>query len=319
MQRNSLGTKAVVFKKKKPFFVNLKEKYQLYLMLLPAFLLATIFCYVPLLGWVMAFTDYQLGQDMFRAQWTGFQQFTSFFSSAGDAWYTVRNTLVINLLSLFVGLFVACVFAILLNEVQVKVFKKFVQTSSFFPYFVSWVIVYMIFNSFFAVRSGVMNQMLMKIGVVSDGINFLGDPVYSWGMILFVNIWKGLGYNSVIFLAAIAGIDQEQYEAAAIDGASRFQKMIHITIPELTATLVVLLIMNSGWIFASNLEEFYLFCNDSNYTMMEVLDLYIYNYGLKYLNFSYATAVGIIKTIASILMFLLVNFTTKKLKGTAII
>lgn len=308
-----------IFPAKKSFTVRFKQQYQLYLMLLPALVFAAVFCYTPLSGWIMAFTDYQLGQDMFHARWTGFTQFSSFFSGANDALYTVRNTLVINLLSLFVGLFIACAFAILLNEVRLKGFRKIVQTTSFFPYFVSWVIAYMIFNSFFAVKSGVVNQLLVGSGAIGQGINFLGDPKYSWGMILFVNIWKSLGYNSVIFLAALAGIDQEQYEAAEIDGASRFQRINHITIPELTPTLVVLLIMNSGWIFASNLEEFYLFCNDSNYSMMEVLDIYIYNYGLKYLNFSYATAVGIVKTIASIAMFLIVNATAKKLKGSGIV
>lgn len=318
MQRDPTG-EGIVSSNKKSFTTALKQKYQIYVMLLPALVMAIVFSYVPLSGWIMAFTDYQLGQDMFRAKWTGLTQFVSFFSGANDALYTVRNTLVINLLSLFVGLFVACAFAVLLNEVHFKYFRKFVQTTSFFPYFVSWVIAYMIFNSFFAMRSGVVNQLLVNSGVIKTGINFLGDPNYSWGMILFVNIWKSLGYNSVIFLASLAGIDQEQYEAAEIDGASRFQRINHITVPELTPTLVVLLIMNSGWIFASNLEEFYLFCNDTNYKMMEVLDIYIYNYGLKYLNFPYATAVGIVKTIASIIMFLIVNATAKKLKGSSIV
>ncbi len=317
--RKSLAMERTVTPMKKSFFIRLRQQYQIYLMLLPAMIVAAVFSYVPLSGWIMAFTDYQLGQNMFQSKWTGFTQFSSFFSGANDALYTVRNTIVINLLSLFIGLFVACAFAILLNEVRLRCFKKFVQTTSFFPYFVSWVIAYMIFNSFFAVKSGVVNQLLVGGGIIGSGINFLGDPKYSWGMILFVNIWKSLGYNSVIFLAALAGIDQEQYEAAEIDGASRFQRINHITIPELTPTLVVLLIMNSGWIFASNLEEFYLFCNDSNYSKMEVLDIYIYNYGLKYLNFSYATAVGIVKTIASIGMFWIVNATAKKLKGSGIV
>lgn len=319
MAQEALAARQTADMRRRQFRIMFKDQYQLYLMLVPAVILAVIFYYVPLSGWLMAFKDYQLGQSIFAAKWTGLQQFKLFFTGANDAWYTVRNTLVINLMSLFIGLLAACVFAILLNEVRLKHFKKVVQTCSFFPYFVSWVIVYMIFNSFFAVKSGIVNQTMVNLGLWSTGKNFLGDPNYAWGMILGVNIWKTLGYNSVIFLAALAGIDETQYEAAEIDGASRMQRILHITVPELMPTMVVLLIMNSGWIFGSNLEEFYLFCNSTNYRMMEPIDLYIYDYGLKYLNFSYATAVGIVKTIASIIMFLIVNTVAKKINGTSIV
>ncbi len=302
----------------KPFGVRLKRQYQLYLMLAPAIILVVIFAYAPLSGWIMAFTDYELGKNMFTAPWVGFKEFISFFTGVNDAWYTIRNTLVINLMSLFVELVAACLFAILLNEVQFKRIKKIVQTSSFFPYFVSWVITYMIFNSFLAVKTGVVNQVLVDTGLTNQGINFLGDARYAWGLILFVNVWKSIGYNSVIFLAALAGIDQEQYEAANIDGATRFQKIAYITLPALAPTLVILLIMNSGWILGSNFEEYYLFTNSSNWERMEVLDLYIYNYGLKHLNFSYATAVGVVKTFASIIIFTLVNFTAKRINGRSL-
>jgi putative aldouronate transport system permease protein len=318
MQKTYSVQKSEMVCPRKSFGIRFRRQYQLYLMLLPAVVLAAVFSYGPLSGWVMAFTDYQLGKNMFTAKWTGFTQFQSFFGGANDALFTVRNTLVINLLSLFVGLFAACAFSVLLNEVHSKGVKKIVQTSSFFPYFVSWVIVYMIFNSFFAVKSGVINELLVSMGIIKHGINFLGDANYSWVIILLVNTWKVLGYNSVIFLSALAGIDQEQYEAAYIDGASRFQKIHHITVPSLAPTLVVLLIMNSGWIFASNFEQMYLFTNGSNWQTMEVLDLYVYDYGLKYLNFSYATAVGIIETMASIIMFMIVNYTAKKINGRSI-
>ena len=142
---------------------------------------------------------------------------------------------------------------------------------------------------------------------------------YSWGVILFVNFWKSIGYNSVIFLAAISGIDQEQYEAASIDGASHMQKIIHITLPGLMPTLVMLLIMNSGWIFSSNFEEFNLFSNSVNWQTMEVLDVYVYRYGLKLLDYSYATAVGVIKTIASLIMFFLVNLVAKRINGRSLV
>ena len=168
-------------------------------------------------------------------------------------------------------------------------------------------------------QTGVINVLLQDLGFIDKGINFLSDAKYSWGVILFVNFWKSIGYNSVIFLAAISGIDQEQYEAASIDGASHMQKIRHITLPGLMPTLVMLLIMNSGWIFSSNFEEFNLFSNSVNWQTMEVLDVYVYRYGLKLLDYSYATAVGVIKTIASLIMFFLVNLVAKRINGRSLV
>jgi len=296
-----------------------RSQYQLYLMLVPALVFVSVFFYLPLSGWVMAFTDYQLGENMFTAPWVGLKHFQRFFGGVDNAWYTVENTLVINLLSLFLGLVIACFFAILLNEVRSRACKKFVQTVSFFPYFVSWVIAYMLLNSFLAVKSGVLNQLMIQLGFIDTGINFLGDPKYSWQVVIFANIWKSLGYNSVIFLAALAGIDAEQYEAADIDGATRFQKIHYITLPGLAPTLVMLLIISSGGIFNSSFEQMYLFSNTTNWSRMEVLDLYIYRYGLGNLQFSYATAVGIIRTFAGILMFSIVNYTAKKINGQSLV
>ncbi len=304
---------------RRPLKTRLKAQWRLYVLLAPAIILTLVFSYAPLAGWYMAFTDYKLGGSMFAGKWTGLKQFANFFSGSMDAMYTVRNTLAINLMNLFISLGVAMVFTLLMNEVRSRRTKKLVQTASFFPYFVSWVITYMIFSAFLASKTGIVNRMIVSLGMRKKGINFLGDPDYSWGLILFVNIWKNLGYDSVIFLAALAGIPTEQYEAADIDGATRLQKIWYITLPGLMTTLVMLLIMNSGWIFSSNFEQFYLFTNSTNWETMEVLDVYIYNYGLKKLNFSYATAVGIIKTFASIVMFSIVNFTAKRLNGRSLL
>lgn len=294
------------------------RQYQLLIMMIPMLTAVTVFSYLPLTGWVMAFTNYKLGFNMFSGEFTGLKQFILFFNGTNDAGYVIRNTLVINILTLFLALISGCLFAILLNEIRVNWIKRPIQTFSFFPYFVSWVITYSIFNSFMAAKSGVLNQLLASVGN-SGGIDFLGDPDHAWGVILFVNVWKTLGYNSVIFLSAIAGIDQEQYEAANIDGASRLQKIVHITLPEISSTFVILLIMNSGWIFNSNFEEYYLFTNASNWEKMETLDVYIYRYGLKLLDFSYATAVGIVKTFASIMMFSIVNMIASKIKKKSLL
>ncbi len=306
-------------KKQKSLLVKIAEQHRLYIMMLPMLAAVTLFCYIPLGGWAMAFTDYQLGGSMFGGEFIGFKQFTYFFTQAVDSSYVIRNTLVINLSSLAINLVTACAFAILLNEVRTSSLRRIVQSFSFFPFFVSWVITYSIFNSFLSMQTGVINVLLQDLGLIDKGINFLSEAKYSWGVILFVNFWKSIGYNSVIFLAAISGIDQEQYEAASIDGASHMQKIIHITLPGLMPTLVMLLIMNSGWIFSSNFEEFNLFSNSVNWQTMEVLDVYVYRYGLKLLDYSYATAVGVIKTIASLIMFFLVNLVAKRINGRSLV
>ena len=294
-----------------------KQKHLL-MMILPAFILVTIFAYLPLSGWIMAFKNYQIGRSIFSGEWIWFKQFRLFLFEAGDSFYVIRNTIVINSLTLTINLVGACIFAVLLSEIRINGYRRVIQTLSFFPYFISWAITYIIFHTFLSQNSGVFNKLLVNAGIISEGINFLGDVNLAWPLILFVNAWRYIGYNAVIFFAAICNIDQDQYEAAEIDGAGRFGKIFHITVPNLIPTLVVLLIMNAGWIFSSNFEQYYLFSNPTNWQRMEVFDLYIYRYGLKLLDYSYATAVGILKTIASIIMLLIVNGIAKKLSDRSI-
>lgn len=271
-----------------------------------------VFAYIPLAGWLMAFKDYQIGTNLLKSDWVGLENFKQFFLDSSDALLVIRNTLVMNVISLVTILSISCTFAILLNEVRFKSLKVFTQSCTFFPFFISWVIVYSIFYSFLAVNSGAINQLLVSKGVISEGINFLGDPKYSWVLIILVNNWKFVGYNAIIFISSLAGIDQEQYESANIDGASRFQKIRYITIPALIPTFAVMLIMQAGFIFSSNFEEYYLFSNPTNWDVMEVFDIYAYKYGLKLLNFPYSTATSIVKTFVSIAMLLMVNRISKK-------
>ncbi|GBG06453.1 sugar ABC transporter permease [Paenibacillus agaridevorans] len=291
---------------------------ELYLMLLPAVVLVFIFWYVPILGWIIAFVNYKPGISLSSAEWVGFQQFKSFFTQSSDYIYLLRNTLAINIGTLISNLFTAFVFAILLNEIRLRFFGRFIQTVTFFPFFISWVIIYSLSNALFAPSSGAINEMLVEWGILNEGINLLGDPQYSWGLMIALNAWKHLGYNSVIFIASIVSIPSDYYEAAEIDGANRFQKIWHITIPALIPTLIVLLILNSGWILNSNFEQFYLFTNGTNWEKIEVLDMYIYKYGLKLLNFPYATAVGIMKTFISLALIIVVNEISKRATGKAV-
>ncbi|WP_409341712.1 ABC transporter permease [Paenibacillus sp. MBLB4367] len=301
-------------KKTSKFFA---QRY-LYLMLLPAVLFLFVFWYVPIFGWLIAFINYKPGFKLFPAEWTGLRQFQSFFTDSKDFVYLLRNTLVMNIGSLIANLGAAFVFALLLNEIRHRFFGRLIQTVTFFPFFVSWIIIYSLSSALFATSSGAVNETLVQWGLIEEGVNVLGDPKYAWMFMIALGVWKYLGYNSVIFISSIASIPQDYYEAAQMDGANRFQRMWYITIPALVPTLIVLLILNSGWILNSNFEQFYLFTNAINWEKMEVLDLYIYKYGLQLLNYPYATAVGIMKTFISLVLIIAVNAISKKATGKAI-
>lgn len=285
---------------------------QLYFMILPAAVLIFIFTYIPLFGWVMAFTDYKPGRSMFQSPWAGLKYFKEFFTDTAGAGEVIRNTLVMNVSSLILGLLLSMAFAILLKEIRWKFMRRTIQSFSFFPYFMSWVILYAVLYALVS-NEGALNGLLISLGMIEKPLNLLGNPATSWGLIIGVNLWATLGYDSVIFISAIAGIPQEQYEAARIDGASRWSEIRYITIPNLIPTLVILLIMSSGNIFNSYLDQFFVFTNTLNISTMQVFDYYIYNYGLKMGNYSYATAVGIVKTLVSFGLLTGVNFLSRKL------
>jgi putative aldouronate transport system permease protein len=186
------------------------------------------------------------------------------------------------------------------------------------PFLLSWVVVYGILQAFLQGGTGLVNVALIQMGFIDEGIGFLSDPRYSWGLVVFSNLWKILGYNAVIFLSAIAGIDTQLYEASYIDGADRLHRIRHITLPLLMPTLQILLILNVGWIFASNFDQYYLFTNSMNRPTMEVFDMYIFRFGLRQLDFSYATAVGILRSLAGFIMMIIVNEVSKRLKGSSV-
>lgn len=321
MSTNANVEDARIHPVKKPNKMRMKiynQRY-LFLMVAPSALLIFTFAYLPLYGWIIAFKQYQIGKTMLNAPWVGMEQFKRFILQSSDWSYLLVNTLVMNIGSIVINLTVAALFAILINELRSRAIARIIQTISFFPFFISWVIVYAIMTALYGVSTGAINVTLVDSGILEKGLNILGDPKYSWGLIFGINLWKHLGYNSVIFIAAIASISSEQYEAAEIDGASRLQKVLYITIPGLMPTLVVLLIINSGWVLNSNIEMFFLFTNSVNWSRMEVLDMYILKYGLQLNNYSYATAIGIIKSIISIMIIMGVNSFAKRVTGRGIL
>lgn len=296
---------------------NLIKRYRIvYAMVAPATVLVFIFSYLPLFGWILAFTNYSPATAIWSAPWAGLDNFRLFFSLTGDYLYTIRNTLVMNFGIVICNLAAAFVLSILLYEFRVPVLNKAVQTTAVFPNFISWTITYAIIYAFFAPSSGLINQLRLAAG--NTTINVLGSARYSWILIILANMWKYVGFNSILFVAAISSIEREQFEAAEIDGAGRFSQIYYILIPHLLPTLAVMIILNSGSVFNSDIGMFMLFTNSTNWETMEVLDLYIYKFGLQKGNYSYATAVGIIKSAISIAMVFGTNALSKRLADKSI-
>jgi len=302
--------------RKSSVWQRIKRYKVIYFMVIPAVVLVFIFNYLPLFGWILAFKHYSPATTIWNAPWAGLDNFKQFFVMTGDYMYTVRNTLVMNFGVIIFNLTAAFIFSILLYEFRYSFLRKIVQTTTVFPNFISWTITYSLIYAFFAPSSGVVNQLLKDAG--KSTINVLGSPDYSWTLIILANMWKFVGYNSILFGAAIAGVEQEQFEAAEIDGAGRFAKVWHILIPHLLPTLSVMVILNSGNVFNSDIGMFSLFTNPTNWSTMEVLDMYIYKFGMQKGNYSYATAVGIIKSAISIGMVFLTNALSKKLTSKSI-
>lgn len=298
---------------------RIKRKKYKYLLLLPAFICVLIFSYVPMAGLYLAFSDYKLGKGMFSGAWVGLKHFSKFFSDISGASGSVFvNTLGINTISMVLGIIIPCTFALMLNEVVFAQFKRFIQTVTFFPFFLSSVVVYAIAYNFFSSNSGLFNKVLLGLGVIDRSINFMGDPDWSWALIIFLNIWKGFGYNSVVYLAAITGIDQVQYEAAKIDGAGRFGCMRHVTLPNLLPTIVVLLILNIGSLLNGSFDLMYMFTNQLNRESMEVFSTYVYRMGMQKMRFSYATASNLVLSVVGLALTLTTNAISRRVSDRSI-
>lgn len=286
----------------------------LFLLLLPALIWVILICYAPMTGIYMAFVNYTprgngYFTDLMQAEFVGLDWFTYFFST--DFTKIMRNTLATSFLTLLFAFPMPIILAICLNEVKSTKIKKFVQTSSYLPYFISWVIAANIFITFLS-SDGIINKLLMGLGLTDEQILFFQNGPYFWWIIAFANAWKVLGYNAIIYLAAISGISQDMYEAADVDGATRMQKIRYITLPSLRPTIIILLILAIGGILNTGFEQQLLMGNDSILNYSDVLDTYAYRYGLKNGMYSYGTAVGLFKSVVSFVLVMGANSLSKK-------
>nr|WP_253944887.1 ABC transporter permease subunit [Paenibacillus sp. NEAU-GSW1] len=293
------------------FFKKLLQQKVLMLMSLPFLLWVFVFKYVPLWGWTIAFQKFRPAKDLFDQQWVGWKNFDFLFSE--DRFYLVlRNTLVMSSINLILGFVTAIVLAILLNELRNIIFKRFVQTISYLPHFISWVVAASIVSSALS-PEGIINIMLIKLNIIDQPILWIGKGEYFWGILGSAEVWKNVGWNTIIYLAAITTIDPSQYEAAEIDGANRFQRILHITLPGLKSVIVILLIMNLGHILESGFEPQYLLGNPMNVEYSENLDIFVLKYGMDMGNYGVATAAGMFKTVVSFIFLIAANNIAKRM------
>ncbi|WP_396897361.1 ABC transporter permease [Neobacillus bataviensis] len=280
-------------------------------MSIPFLIWLFVFKYVPLWGWSIAFQDYKPALGMFDQTWSGLKHFKFLFDDA-NFYRVLRNTLGMSVINLVLGFVTAIGLALLLNEIRHSKFKKIVQTISYMPHFLSWVVAASIISYSLSTDTGIVNIVLMKLGIIHQPILWLGKETWFWGINGVSDVWKNVGWNTIIYLAAITMIDPEQYEAADIDGATRLQRIRYITLPSLKPTIIILLIMNLGYILESGFEAQYLLGNPMNLDYSENLDIYVLKYGISMGNFSLATAAGIFKTVVSFIFLFTANHIAKK-------
>jgi len=294
-----------------------KKNYKLLFWLLPFMVFVLLFNYVPLFGWSISFFQYTPGSSLSAENFVGLKYFKQFFLDTVDMWRVIKNTLTFAVLNLIV-MPLPLVFAILLNEVPHKGYSKFVQSITTFPNFISWVIVYSLAFSLFS-TDGVINSILMGMGVISKPTNVLSSTSAVYWFQTCLGIWKSLGWSSIVYLAAISGIPQELYEAASVDGAGRFQQMLHVTLPGIAETFIVLLLLSIGNFISVGFDQYFIFQNPVTLKKLEVLDLYVYRLGLINKSYSYSTAIGMIKSLISLVMIFGTNQLAKKIRGNSII
>lgn len=284
----------------------------LIVMSVPFLIWLFIFKYVPLWGWTFAFQDYKPALKFHQQTWVGFHHFEVLFSD--DRFLRVlRNTLVMSSMNLILGFVTAITLALLLNELRHVVFKRVVQTVSYLPHFISWVVAASIIQTTLS-TDGILNQILMWTGWIDKGqeILFLGIPEYFWGIFGAGSVWKDLGWNTIVYLAAMTAIDPTLYEAAEMDGANRFKRMWHVTLPGIKPVVVVLLIMNIGYLMESGFEPQYLLGNGMNIDYSENIDIYVLKQGIAQSNFSLSIAAGIFKTVVSFILLFAANNIAKR-------
>ena len=297
------------------FLKYLKKHYGLYLMLLIPIILYFIFHYIPMGGLAIAFQDYKLKKGIWGSEFVGLKVFEKVLSSA-KFWRAFRNTVWLNFLTLLIGFPAPILLALFLNEIRSGIFKKVSQTIMYLPHFISWVMIGGMAIQIFATENGIINMLLSSIGL--SKIPFLSDTVAWTGTYVAISVWQSIGWGAIVYISAISGIDQEQYEAARVDGCSRFKMMYKITLPNIFPTVAIMFILNVGKIASIGLEKPMMLGNSMVRSASEVLSTYSYTVGIEQGNFSVATAIGLFQSVINFTLVICANKISDKLSGESL-
>ena len=302
---------------KKGFFTRLGKQWQLLLMSVPMVIYVLVFNYSPLWGWITAFQDYKPKLGIAGSKFVGWKNFEWLFGRQ-DFLQSIRNTLGMSIINLVFGTVSAIVLAILINEVIHTGFKRFVQTVTYLPHFLSMVIVVGMAQNIFA-SNGPLNQLLLNLHLVKQPVFFLGEGKYFWWLVGVINVWKEVGWNTIIYIAAMTAIDPMLYEAASIDGASRWDKIRYITLPGIKSTFIILLIMNIGHLMEAGFEIQYLLGSSLVMDWSQTIDIFVLKYGISKQQYGVATAAGMFKSVVAIILLFAANAMAKRLDESTLI
>ena len=309
---NSTDTAGIFYKQ--GFIKYFKMNYDLYILLLPALIFLSVFKYYPMYGLVIAFKDYNMFTGIANSTWVGFEHFQKLFEDP-EFYQVFFNTLIISIYKVVFLFPIPIILAILINEIRNMVFKKTIQTVVYLPHFISWVVAYGLFINVLS-ADGIVNNVIRYLG--GDTVLFFMNNSIFRGMLVVTAGWKEVGWNTIIFLAAITAIDQQLYDAAVADGASKFKQIIYITMPGIFSTIIMLLIIRLGYILDAGFEQILVMYNPTVYKVSDIISTYIYRMGLGKMNYSFATAVGMFNSIIGFVLIVSANKISKKLLGRSI-
>lgn len=295
----------------------LAKDWQLWIMLFPAMLYILIFCYVPMYGAQLAFREYSFDAGITGGKWVGFKYFNQYFSSSMFG-TTLKNTFVISAVDILLGFPAPIVLALIINQIRSPRWKRTIQTTVYIPYFISTVVLVSMMNVLFAKKGGVLSDFFKMLGLVPEKANLIGQAKYFVGMYVGSGIWQGMGWNSIIYIAALSSVDTQLYDAAKIDGANRWQRVVHIEFPVLVPTIMILLIMRMGGVLNVGFDKTFLMQNSLNLQASQVISTYVYDVGVKSSQFSFGTAVGLFTNIVNFIFLLAANWVSKRVTGNGL-
>ncbi len=312
---DDISAAGYVAKKKSIGQILYKQRY-LYLLFIPGAIYFIIFKYIPMFGVIIAFQNYDIFDGFLHSKWVGLKNFTSFFTGP-SFWQIIRNTLLLNMYLIIWGFPVPIILSLLLNEVKNEKYKRFVQTVSYLPHFISTVVIIGIVTDFLSPSTGPIAHAIDAITGNSNVI-YMAEPGWFRTIYVATDIWRSMGWGTIIYLAALSGVDPQLYDAGFVDGANRFQRIIHITIPSIVPTIIVVLILRMGSILNLSFETVFLMQNPLNVSTSEVISTFVYKRGIVNASYSFGTAVGMFNSLIGLVMILTVNKICKKLTETSL-